>query len=222
MKSRRVRIFIIVIIAIVLCSGLPKLFGAIILSDGQTHNIDYDIGDSLWIDYEAPGVQTTVNMLDGSSIEYWLEPYGDSRLNIIGSYSGRLGLRAFDRSQVEISADWMGDYLQAWDDTRLNMFGGTLLNELVSDDLAILTIHGSNFAVDGQPIGYGELTSILGGYSYDDPVRHLSGTLANGEAIDNNFYIGNNASIILIPEPSMLLLLSLGAVILRKRKEYLK
>lgn len=218
MKSIRVGIFIIVIVSIVLCSGLPKVFGAIILSDGQIHNIDYDIGDSLWIDYEAPGVQTTVNMLNGSSIEYWLEPYGDSRLNIIGAYSGRLGLRAFDRSQVEISAGWMGDYLQAWDDTRINIFGGTLLNELVSDDSAILTIHGSNFAVDGQPFGYGELTSILGGYSYDDPVRYLTGTLANGEAIDNDFYIGNNASIVLIPEPATLLLFGLSALMLRRRR----
>lgn len=218
MRSRRIGILIIVIISIVLCSGLPKVFGAIIISDGQTHNIDYAIDDSLWIDYEAPGVHTTVNMLDGSSIEYWLEPYGDSRLNIIGSYSGRAGLRAFDRSQVEIYAGWMGDYLQAWDNTRINMSGGTLLNELVSDDSAVLTIHGSDFAVDGQPFGYGELTSLLGGYSYDEPVRHLTGTLANGESIDNDFYIGKNASIVLIPEPATLLLLGLGAVMVRKRR----
>lgn len=218
MKSRRARICIMVIVSLVLCSGLPKLFGAIILSDGQIHNIDYRISDSLWIDYQAPGIQTTVNLLDGSRIDYWLEPYGDSRVNIIGAYSGRLGLRAYDRSQVEISAGWMGDYLQAWDNTRIDMFGGSMLGELVSGNSAILTVHGSNFAIDGQPFGYGELTSMLGGYSYDEPVRHLTGTLANGETIDNDFYIGHDAQIVLIPEPATLLLLALGAVMLRRKR----
>ena len=93
-----------------------------------------------------------------------------------------------------------------------------MLGELVSGNSAILTVHGSNFAVDRQPSGYGELTSILGGYSYDEPVRHLTGTLANGEPIDNDFYIGYDAKIILIPEPATLLLLGFGAVMVRKRR----
>lgn len=89
------------------------------------------------------------------------------------------------------------------------------------DDSATLTIYGSDFAFDGQPFGYGELTSILGGSYSNEPSRHLSGTLANGNSIDNDFYIGSDVSIVLTHEPSMLLLLGLGSLMLARRHSQL-
>jgi hypothetical protein len=41
--------------------------------------------------------------------------------------------------------------------------------------------------------------------------------LTNGDPINNDFYIATNASIVLVPEPATLLLLGLGAVMLRKK-----
>ncbi len=81
---------------------------------------------------------------------------------------------------------------------------------------ATLTIYGSDFVVDGQPFGYGELTSILGGNWTDEPSRRLIGTLDSGDLIDNGFRIDHNAKIVLIPEPATLLLLGLGAVMVRR------
>lgn len=104
MKSIKARIYVMVIVSTVFHCGLPKLFGALTIADGQIHNIDYYISDSLWVDYQAPGIQTTVNFLDSSRIDYWLEAYEDSRINLIGEHLGRFGLRAYDRSQTQIYA----------------------------------------------------------------------------------------------------------------------
>jgi hypothetical protein len=69
----------------------------------------------------------------------------------------------------------------------------------------------------GTPLGYCEITSILGGNYENEPLRRLTGTLANGDIINNQFRIGETAKIVLVPEPATLLLLGLGAVMVRKR-----
>ena len=81
---------------------------------------------------------------------------------------------------------------------------------MVVDAAGILTIHGSDFAVDGEPFGYGELTSILGGAHWDEPSRYLTGTLVSGEPIDNGSYIGHDGKIVLVPAPGAVLLGSIG------------
>ena len=77
--------------------------------------------------------------------------------------------------------------------------------------------------MNGQPFGYGELTTILGGSYLDEPGRRLAGTLLSGEAINNRFYIGNSAKIVLAPTPApgALILGSIGVGFvawLRRRK----
>jgi hypothetical protein len=85
-------------------------------------------------------------------------------------------------------------------------------------DESQIKIFGSDFAVDGQAIGYVELTSILGGSPWAEPYRHLTGVLLSGELINNAFYIGDSARIILIPEPATFALLGLSFLVLRKRR----
>jgi hypothetical protein len=88
-------------------------------------------------------------------------------------------------------------------------------------DESQIKIFGSDFAVDGKPLGYGELTSILSGNPLDEPFRHLTGTLLSRELIDNDFRIGYNARIVLIPEPASAVMLGLGSIYLtlpRKRR----
>jgi len=90
---------------------------------------------------------------------------------------------------------------------------------LLLSQIGTIEIYGFDFAVDGQPFGYGELTSIFGGSYVSETRRHLTGTLLSGELIDNDFYIGGSASIVLTPEPATVLLLGLGGLALRKRRK---
>lgn len=76
--------------------------------------------------------------------------------------------------------------------------------------------------IDGVPIDYGEITSINGSSYGSEPIRHLTGWIGeplNPIPINNDFYIGHNAKIILapIPEPSTLLLFGLCAVVLKRK-----
>ena len=87
-----------------------------------------------------------------------------------------------------------------------------------SPDDSVITFVGSDFAVDGEAFGYGELSSIWKMGYWGEPSRHLTGMLAGGGLLDNDFYIGGDASIMLVPEPGTVLLLGFGAVMLRRRK----
>jgi len=230
----------------VFCLGQQPATATLVYDDGGVHNIDYWIGEDVQVDYLAPGMQTTVNLLDGgrTGSSYNLMAYEDSRINISGGSIGYT-LGAYDRSQVHISGGSIGfslaandtsqvhisggsiDYLQLYESSRVDIYGGSIADNLDNylfpagqlTDLAILTIHGSDFAVNGVAFGYGELFGPGGGYSPPGNGYQITGMLVSGELIDNYYYIGYNAKIILIPEPATLLLLSLGAMMLRRKRQ---
>jgi hypothetical protein len=185
-------------------------------------------------------MQTTVNLLDGGRIISDLFAYENSYINILGGSidwdlyawdnshvnfsGGSIGLYLFaeDSSHVDFSGGWIGHYLYALNSSHVDFSGGSIGDELIAEDSSILEIHGSDFTVDGQTVGYGELTSIFGGWCGAEPYRRLTGTLLNGELIDSGFRIGHDARIALVPEPATLFLLGLGAVILRRPRKKMK
>jgi hypothetical protein len=290
MKNARMTICLV---AAVLTIATGQGFGLTQFKDGGTHNINSTTNDDVWVDYLAPGKQTTVNLLNGGYIPqpYKLQGYNDSRINISGGSVGYF-MYANERSQITMSSGSMGylygygnsqvtksggsvTYFNAYDSSRVTMSGGSTLilstrnssqvtmsgGSRVSDlyalnssqitmsggsvynyfdaednskiswsggtitgvglDLrtaATLTIYGSNFALDGTPVGPGEITSMLGGDFSNEPYRTLTGTLANGDIINNQFRIGNDASIVIVPEPATLFLLTLGGLAFRRKK----
>ncbi|MHC4891619.1 MAG: hypothetical protein ACYTEO_19380, partial [Planctomycetota bacterium] len=209
-------------LAAVVCLAAPQVLAWTQFNDGGIHDIDYEINDDVWVDYNAPGMETTVNLLDGGAItnNYDLHGYNDSYINIFGgSIGGWLhayhsshvdisggtlgqmlyaydyshvdisdglipsGLYASDYSQIDISGGTIGVYLRIYDNSSIDFSGGTMGGDLLLNNSGVLTIYGSDFAVDGEPFGYGELASILGGDYSNEPSRHLVGTLANGDPL---------------------------------------
>ena len=59
----------LLIIIGVLCLSSSQVIGLTQFNDGQTYNINYGINDEVWVDYELPSMQTTVNFLNGGSID---------------------------------------------------------------------------------------------------------------------------------------------------------
>jgi hypothetical protein len=125
---------------------------------------------------------------------------------------------AYDSSTVTVSGGTIGFDLFATNSSTVTVSGGTITDRINASDESQVILWGSDFAVDGTPVDHGALTSIFGGSIEDEPSRHITGMLANGGSLDNDFYIGNNASIVLIPEPTTLLLLGLGGLALLRRK----
>jgi hypothetical protein len=230
-KNERTIWLVAVVLFLLACPAL----GTIEFKDGLTHDIDYPIYDDVRVDLQTPSMYTTVNWLDGGSIDepYSLRGYEHSRINIRGGYIREL--YSYGSSQVDISGGSIF-WFTSWNSSQVNIssgsifwlnssgsshvdiIGGAIDGDLWLWDNGTIRIFGSDFAVDGQNVGYGELTSILGGSPWAEPYRHLTGTLLSGELINNNFRIGYDASIILIPEPATLALFSIGILYLRRRK----
>lgn len=205
------------VMAVVLSLASPPLMAWTQFKDGQIHNIDYEINDDVWVDWEAPGMETTINLIYGGNVPfpYELQGYNDSRINISGGTIAYF-LRAFDNSHVYISSgsiyylyardnsevDFSGgsiNGLYVWDNSHVDFSGGTVVWGLYVPHSGVLSIEGSDFAVDGEDVGYGELTSIRGDNYLNEPIRHLTGTLTNGDPLDNDFYIGHDGKIVLVP-----------------------
>ena len=105
--------------------------------------------------------------------------------------------------------------LNGTDNGQIFVYGGTigyLINTIAS---ATITFYGTfNFPYGPLPVGNINWPMRI-------PSGHLIGTLANGDPIDNDFYIFDNSSIILapIPEPTTLTLLALGGLALRRMRK---
>ena len=164
-----------------------------------------------YVFYAYDSSQATIS---SGSVNY-LFAYDSSQETISGG--SVILLYASNSSQITMTGGSISYHLEAFDSSQVTVSGGTITAGLLADNTSKMIIDGSNFAIDGTPVGFGDITSILGGSSAHDPHRILTGTLANGDIINTQFQIGNQAEIVLTPEPATLLLLGLGAAVLRKK-----
>ena len=167
-------------------------------------------GMSLWA-----GEYGTINFISGQNNDY-LVAAGNATINFFGGQANALS--ASEYGTTNLIGGQVSSHIYADGYSTINIYGG-----LIGDDLKLLQestikIFGYDFAVDGIPFGYGELTSISGGEYWDESYRSLTGTLLSGESINNDFRIGHDARIILIPEPATVLLLGLGGLFLKRRR----
>lgn len=222
MRSRNAAV-LVTAVTLVLSLALPRADATLYFDDGGIHDIDYEINDDVYVDYKSPGMGTTVNLLPSGAIteSHDLLGFNNSRINISGGSVGHW-LRAYDSTRVEISSGWITYYLSAYGSSEVTVSGGSIGDSIFagydSPDDSVITFVGSDFAVDGEAFGYGELSSIHGKGYWGEPSRRLTGTLASGDLLDNEFRIGGDSRIVLVPEPGTVLLLGLGGLMLRRKR----
>lgn len=185
---------------------------------------------------------TWINISAGSMFDgLWAS--GNTQVTISGGSIGQphYGLNASDSAQVTITGGLILGYLYASGNTQIAMSGGSIAAHLrasgnsqvtfsggtIGETIyagsgylpdACITFIGTDFAINGTPVGYGEFDTR----GHDSIHGTLTGTLASGDYLNNEFYIYGDSSIVLIPEPATLILLVLGGVMLRRKKHGLK
>jgi len=138
----------------------------------------------------------------------------NSRVDISGGSMGAW-VQSLGSSEVTISGGEINLFVEAWDNSHVTISGGTIGGRIAAVRDGLITLVGSNFAVNGTPVGYGD---FAGDYATSGT---LSGILANGDTLNNSFSLVHpGADITFIPEPGTILLLGLGGLTLvRKRRE---
>ena len=205
---------IMVIMVTVVCLGADE-GKALILNDGGVHTVDWIIDEPVSVEDSPGGDFTTLNLVDGGEIVNWLNVFDYSQVNMSG---GSIGFELFtwDNSRAIISSGSIAYDLNTSGESYVEISGGLIGDELNVRENSLIKIFGSNFAVDGFSVGYGEITAgtinelgMLTGT--------LTGILQSGNPLNNVFYIEPDAAIYLVPEPASLLLAVWGALWLRRR-----
>ncbi|GAJ14816.1 unnamed protein product, partial [marine sediment metagenome] len=149
----------------------------------------------------------------------YLHSYNSSQITIsggsVGDNSVNGNLVSYDNSQITISGGSVGYDLHALDNSQITISGGSIGGKFYVgfdiDDNSILTVLGKDFAINGNSVDYGEYNTMGRDWFYGT----LTGILASGDLINNDFEISRDSKLILapIPEPATILLLGLGVLI---------
>ena len=157
---------------------------------------------------------------------------GTSFFSMTGGSTGYTGLdfRATEYSNVNISGGIFGGRITVLNDSIATVSGGSM-PALRTRHNGIIRLEGTGFEVDGVPLENGDRLSDFGtlvelrsnGDIRDYYKGQISGYLADGSALDIPYYIFNKGfyegtgDIIIVPEPTSLLLLGLGGIMLRRK-----
>ena len=202
----------IVILSVVTVLTITPQAMARDFNDGGTFTIDNTYHDS------GTGVRLDFNTINTPG----------THLDLIGG--NIFSFIAFNNSTMTMTGGSIALDLLASDNSIVTVSGGDIGHIIVAFYNSTIYLDGTNFQIDDQTLSYGDkLSDFVPLVISSDGTRDLfkgniTGTLADGTALDNKFYIHNkgiyegNGDIIIIPEPCSLALLSLGGLLLRRRK----
>lgn len=201
----------ILLLVLAICFAIPETKGTTVFDDGQTHIIDYQIADTVYVYNNFWNESTTINLVTGGVVTGRLYSYEDSLLNLSGGEL-QTSFRVYNQSQFYMSSGPLR-LLYMYDDSCGIICGGELVRGLISlEQASTLTFYGKDFMIDGHPV-YGTITGPGTGT--------LSGILEDDSLFDDiRFEIQDYASLVFIPEPSTIILLGLGSLMLLKRRKF--
>lgn len=250
MRRKSILVMGVVFGSVIFGFNQTKTEAALTFADGGVHTIDYVYNQNVLVDWNKPGMGTTVICNDGAIItnSYGIYGYEDSVINVTG---GKIGyglvilhntqanisggtmsyllsnhdcqvnitggsitadLEARDNSKVQIYGGSVSHHLLAMDNSKVTISGGFTGNQLIAggnyEATSCIEIIGSDFAVNGMSVGYGEIDT--GGWKSVHGT--LNGTMANGDYMNSEIIIRGDSRIVLtaIPAPGALLLGTIG------------
>lgn len=143
---------ILVSMGLVLFFGLQQARATIIFNDGQTHNINYLVNDEINIDYDASGMKTTINWLEGANSSYKTNAYEDSKVNVLGGSIGRV--LAFDRSCIKIEGGLITGGVGSYGSSQVDVSDGTIVGgHLEAFDNGEIYFSGGEISSEFQGLG---------------------------------------------------------------------
>jgi len=145
-------------------------------------------------------------------------------LTTVDTYGGSIeSLRTYDSSTANIYGGEIWIDPQSYNSSTINIYGGSLIcQSIIVWDSAILNIYGGDLNVGNAPY-FSESSEVnIHGYGFSyDGVRHLTGFLTDGSSFIFNELSPSRYShinLIVMPEPTTLLLVGLGCLLIRKRR----
>ncbi|MGA2324531.1 MAG: PEP-CTERM sorting domain-containing protein [Sedimentisphaerales bacterium] len=234
----------VLVMAIMNVVSEAKIY-SVYFDDGQTHSLNDNTyqGIGVWLDkntFNDPG--THLELLDGAKTGYIL-PFNKSTITINGGSvdGGNVSIDTHGDNIITVNGGTLKGDIAANNNSRIYANGGTFYDDIYAYDNGIaevrgglisgiygvfgsgkIYLYGSNFSINGQDLNYGDSLRDYVSLSPTYPeyyIGTITGTLQNGSAVNNDFWIwaSTDADIIVVPEPCTLLLLGIGAAIVRKR-----
>ncbi|MHC4744385.1 MAG: PEP-CTERM sorting domain-containing protein, partial [Planctomycetota bacterium] len=190
---KRYSALIAVFVLLAQCCSAPA---ALTLADGGHHVLDYTVNTVVKVDRDAPGVGTTVDLIDGGTVEAWIDAYEDGWVNILG---GRVGgaVKAYDRVQCRISGGEIGGPVFARDDSWMEISGGSMESWVHASDNSWVAITGGEFALFIEAwensriyISGGIIAGEIGAVGNDSFIT-IDGSdfVVNGTPVGNDSYV---------------------------------
>jgi hypothetical protein len=204
---KRIAVRIIVLVGFGFAAGTAD--AVIVFNDGGTHEISTRVYEDIHI-YDGPGgAPTLIRLLAGAETDD-VVVFQNSRFEMIAGEIEDGTLSLHDHGQAELSGGRVSDdSMRIFDFSRLIITGGDIGPGFSSHGNSEVFIHGSNFQIDGVPVGYGPVPV---------PFGNLTGDLLDGQ-IQCSFAVLDNSSVTLVPEPASTIMLALGGVALILRRK---